>query len=109
MGYLYLIIAIATEVIGTSALNASAGFSKGWPSAIAVVGYALSLYFLALALQYLTVGIAYALWAGLGIVLVTVVAAFLFAQIPDTAALIGMALILAGVVVINLYSDTASL
>jgi len=108
MGYLYLAIAIITEVIGTSALKASEGFTKVWPSTLVVLGYAISFYFLALVLKTIPIGIAYAIWAGLGIVLIAAVGILFFKQVPDTPALIGMALIILGVVVIHLFSNTGN-
>lgn len=108
MGYLYLAIAIIAEVIGTSALKASEGFTQFWPSVIVIVGYVTAFYFLSLVLKTISVGVAYALWAGVGIVLIAMVAAMLYRQIPDLPAMIGMGLIVAGVVVINLFSKTVS-
>lgn len=108
MKYLYLSIAIVTEVIATNALNASQGFTKLVPSAIAILGYGFSFYFLSISLKILPVGIVYASWAGLGIVLTSLLAAFLFKQIPDTPAIIGMTLIIVGVMIMNLYSKNAS-
>ena len=107
MGYLYLAIAVVAEVIATSTLKASEQFTRLVPSAVVVVGYAVAFFFLTLVLKTVPVGIAYALWSGLGIVLVAVVAAFAYRQIPDKPAVIGMALIIAGVVVINVFSKTA--
>ncbi|MBC8208900.1 MAG: multidrug efflux SMR transporter [Desulfobulbaceae bacterium] len=104
MGYLYLTIAIVAEVIGTSALKASDAFTKVGPSILVVAGYAISFYFLALVLKVIPIGVAYAIWAGLGIVLITLVGALSFKQLPDTPAMIGMALIVSGVVVIHLFS-----
>jgi small multidrug resistance pump len=106
MGYLYLAIAIVSEVIGTSALKATDGFTKLIPSAIVVVGYGAAFYFLSLVLKSIPVGVAYAIWAGLGIVLVALVAAVIFKQVPDVPAIIGMVLIVSGVVVINVFSKT---
>jgi multidrug transporter EmrE-like cation transporter len=105
--YLALGLAIVAEVIGTSALKASEGFSRPWPSVIVVVGYAVSFYCLALVLRTIPVGIAYAIWSGLGIVLITLVAYVVYRQTIDVPGLIGMALILAGVLVINLFSRSA--
>jgi small multidrug resistance pump len=107
MAYVYLAIAIVSEVIATNALKASDGFTRLGPSTIVVVGYALAFYFLALVLRTLPVGVAYAIWAGAGIALVALVAAVAFRQIPDLPALIGMGLIVAGVVVITVFSKTA--
>ena len=106
MGYVYLTIAIVSEVIGTSALSASNGFTKFWPSMIVVIGYGVAFYFLSLVIRSIPVGVAYAIWAGLGIVLVAIVGAVLFRQIPDFAAMIGMGLIVAGVVIIHMFSKT---
>jgi len=107
MGYFYLAIAIICEVIGTSALQASNGFTKILPSSIVVISYGLAFYLLALALKFMPVGTAYAIWAGLGIVLIAVVGAIAFKQIPDAPAVIGMVLIVSGVLVIRLYSKTS--
>ena len=109
MGYLYLIIAIISEVIATSALKVSEGFTKLGPSILVLVGYGVSFYFLSLVLKTIPVGVAYAIWAGLGIVLITIAGAVVFKQIPDAPAIIGMILIVSGVVVINVFSKTISL
>jgi small multidrug resistance pump len=106
MGYLYLAIAIIAEVIGTSALKASEGFTQLVPSTIVIVGYGTAFYFLSLVLKTIPVGVAYAIWAGIGIVLIAIVSAILFKQIPDLPAIIGMVLIVTGVAVINLFSST---
>ena len=106
MGYIYLGIAIVAEVIATSALKASEEFTKLAPSVTVVVGYAAAFYFLTLVLRTIPVGIAYAIWAGLGIVLIAIVGAIAFKEIPDLPAIIGMALIVAGVVVVNVFSKT---
>ena len=108
MGYLYLTVAIIAEVIGTSALKSSEGFTQLVPSIIVVVGYATAFYFLSLVLKSIPVGIAYAIWGGVGIVLIAIVSAIIFKQVPDLAAIIGMALIISGVVVINVFSKTVS-
>ena len=105
--YAALGLAIVAEVIATSALKASAGFTRLWPSAIVVLGYGTAFYCLSLTLQSLSVGVAYALWSGLGIVLVTIASYVLYRQSVDLPALIGMALIVAGVAVIQLFSKTA--
>lgn len=108
MGYLYLTIAIIAEVIATNALKASEEFTKLIPSIIVVVGYGTAFYFLSLVLKVIPVGIAYAIWSGMGIVLVAVVAAILFKQIPDWPAIIGMILIITGVLFINIFSKTVN-
>ncbi|MFT4171851.1 MAG: SMR family transporter [Rhodocyclaceae bacterium] len=106
--YLILLIAIVAEVIATSALKASQGFSRPWPSVLTVLGYGVAFYALSLTLRTMPVGIAYALWSGIGIVIISVVGWVLFGQKLDGAALLGMALIVAGVLVINLFSRSAS-
>ena len=108
MAYLYLAIAIVAEVAATSALKASEEFTKIVPSLVVVVGYGVAFYFMTLVLRSIPVGVTYAIWAGLGIVLVAIVGAVLYRQVPDTPAIVGMALIVAGVVVINLFSKTVS-
>jgi small multidrug resistance pump len=104
VGLLYLFIAIIAEVVATSALKAAAGFTKLVPSILVVVGYGVAFYFLSLTLKTIPIGIAYAVWSGVGIVLVSVFAYFYYGQSLDPPALAGMALILAGVLVINLFS-----
>jgi len=106
MVYLYLGIAIVAEVVGTMALKASEGFSRWWPSLVVVLGYGVSFYFFSLVVKSVPVGIVYAVWAGLGIVLVIVAGAVLYRQVPDLPAVLGMLLIVAGVVVIHLFSKT---
>lgn len=105
--YIALGLAIVAEVIGTSALKASEGFTRLWPSVIVALGYATAFYFLSLVLRTIPVGIAYAIWSGLGIVLITLVAFVVYRQTIDLPGLIGMGLIVAGVVVINLFSKSA--
>jgi small multidrug resistance pump len=100
----YLGIAIVAEVIATSALKAAAGFTRPVPSAIVVVGYGISFYFLSLTLQTIPVGVTYAIWCGVGIVLITLVAWLMYGQALDAAAILGLALITAGVVVLNVFS-----
>jgi small multidrug resistance pump len=106
--YMALGLAIVAEVIATSALKASEGFTRPGPSAIVVLGYGLAFYCLSLTLKTVPVGVAYAVWSGLGIVLITVAGYVLYRQRIDAAALIGMALIVAGVVVIQLFSKTTA-
>lgn len=108
MSYLYLTIAIVAEVIATSALKASEGFTNPVPSLIVAVGYGVAFYFLSLVLKTIPVGVAYAIWSGLGIVLISIIGLVLFQQKLDLAAIIGMALIIAGVLVINLFSSSVS-
>ena len=105
--WLTLAIAIVAEVIGTTALKASDGFTRLWPSAIVVMGYGVSFYCLSLVLRSIPVGITYAVWSGLGIVLISLVAFAVYGQRIDLAGLIGMGLIIAGVLVLNLFSRSA--
>lgn len=106
MGYLYLAIAIVAEVVATSALKATHEFTRLVPSLIVVAGYAIAFFCLTLVLRTIPVGIAYAVWAGLGIVLVTIVGAVVYRQLPDGPAILGMALIVTGVVTIHLFSKS---
>jgi len=106
--WLTLGIAIVAEVIGTSALKASDGFTRLWPSAMVVAGYAVAFYCLSLVLRTVPVGITYAVWSGLGIVLITLVAFVVYDQRIDLAGLIGMGLIVAGVVVLNVFSKASA-
>ncbi|MGO4287204.1 SMR family transporter [Bosea sp. UNC402CLCol] len=108
MSYLYLAIAIVSEVIGTSALKASNEFTRLLPSLITVAAFFCAFYFLSLCLRTIPVGIAYAIWSGVGIVLISLIALVLFDQKLDLPALGGMALIVAGVMVINLFSKSAA-
>ena len=104
MVYLYLAAAIAAEVVATTALKASAEFTRLLPTVIVVAGYVTAFYLLSLVLRSMSVGVAYALWSGFGIVLVTLLGALLYREVPDGPAIAGMALIIAGAAVINLYS-----
>jgi len=106
MAYVYLAIAIIAEVAATSSLKASEEFTRLWPSLIVIAGYAIAFYYMTLTLRTIPIGVTYAVWSGLGIVLVAVVAAIWYKQIPDLPAMIGMGLIIAGVVVIQLFSKT---
>jgi small multidrug resistance pump len=99
-----LAIAIVAEVIATSAMRASDGFSRLLPSAIVVLGYGVAFYCLSLTLRSIPVGIVYAVWSGAGIVLITLVALVLYRQVPDVPAIIGLGLIVAGVAVLNVFS-----
>jgi small multidrug resistance pump len=105
MPWLILFIAIVAEVIGTSALKASAGFTRLWPSIVVVAGYATAFYCLSLTLKTIPVGMAYAIWSGAGIVLVSLIAWLVFKQSLDLPAIVGMGLIVAGVLVIQLFSQ----
>ena len=106
--WLILAAAIVAEVIGTTALKASDGFTRMVPAAIVVAGYGFSFWCLSIVLRSIPVGITYAVWSGLGIVLITVVSFFLFGQRIDVPGLVGMGLIVAGVVVLNVFSRAAA-
>lgn len=106
--YLYLLLAIVAETIGTTALQASQQFSRFGPSVVVVISYGVAFYLLALALRFMPVGVAYAIWSGLGIVLIALIGLILFGQKLDLAAVIGLGLIIAGIVIIQLFSHTAS-
>ena len=106
--YLYLGAAILAEVIATSLLKTSQGFTRLWPSVATVIGYAISFYCLAQTLGSVPTGLAYAIWSGAGIVLISLIAWWVFGQTLDAPALIGMGLIVAGVVVINLFSKSVA-
>lgn len=108
MGYLYLAIAIIAEVIATSALKASEGFSKLVPSVIVLVGFSIAFYFLSLVFKTIPIGVAYAIWSGVGIVLISIVGLVLFGQKLDLPAVIGIVLIISGVVVMNVFSTSVS-
>lgn len=107
-GYIYLTIAIIAEVIATSALKASAEFTKLGPSLIVALGYSVAFYMLSLCLKDIPVGIAYAVWSGLGIVLITLIAWLLYGQKLDAPALLGLGLIIAGVATIQLFSSATT-
>ncbi|AZG98801.1 TPA: SMR family transporter [Proteus mirabilis] len=107
-GLTYLILAIISEVIATTVLKASDGFSRLYPSIVVVVGYCFSFWALSQVVKVMPLGIAYAIWSGLGIVLVSVAAVFVYQQKLDLPAIVGMTLIIAGVLVINLLSNSTA-
>lgn len=106
--WLLLTLAILAEVIGTSALKASAGFSRLAPSIVVTLGYAAAFYFLSLALKHIPVGVAYAVWSGAGTVLIALIGVLAFRQKIDAAGMFGIALIVAGVLVLNLWSKSGA-
>jgi multidrug transporter EmrE-like cation transporter len=106
--WLLLLVSIVGEVVATSALKSSEGFTKLFPSMIVVVGYVVAFYFLSVALKTIPVGIAYAVWAGLGIVLVAFIAYIMHGQKLDFWAFVGISLIVSGVAVLNLLSKTST-
>jgi small multidrug resistance pump len=106
--FFFLGIAIIFEIIATSALKKSEQFTQLIPSIVTIVGYFAAFYFLSFAIRTIPVGIAYAIWSGVGIVLITIIGAVFFKQIPDLPAIIGLALIMIGVVIINVFSKTTA-
>jgi small multidrug resistance pump len=106
--WIFLSLAILSEVIATSSLKAAEGFTRFWPSLVVVIGYLLAFYFLSLTLKTIPVGIAYAIWSGVGTVLIAVIGWLFLEQSLDMPAIIGLLLIVAGVLIINVFSKTIS-
>ena len=106
MKWVYLGIAIVSEVAASSALRASDGFTRVWPTLALIVGYSVSFYFLSLTLRTIPMGIAYAVWSGVGILLICLVGWLLFGQKLDLPAIIGLTFIIAGVVILNVFSKS---
>lgn len=106
--YVYLIVAVMFETVGTTALQASQQFTKVGPSIVVAVAYLFAFFFLGLALKYIPVGVAYAMWSGLGIVLIAGIGFAVFGQRLDLPAMLGLAMIIGGIVVIHLFSKTAT-
>jgi small multidrug resistance pump len=104
MEYLYLAIAIISEVVATSALKSTSGFTRLMPTIVVVIGYCTAFYFLSLCLQRIPIGVAYAIWAGVGIGLMAIMGLVVHDQRLDLAGVVGIGLIAAGVVVINVFS-----
>jgi small multidrug resistance pump len=102
--YAYLTVAIASEVVGTSLLKMTDGFTRLWPSVLTLLSYGLAFYFLSLTLKTLPVGIAYAIWSGVGIIFIALIGLLWFRQPLDLPAIVGLGLIIAGVVVVNGFS-----
>ncbi len=107
-GYIYLTIAIILEVIATSSMKALDGFNKPIPLLLVVLGYPISLFLLSLVVKTVPVGVAYAIWSGMGIVLVSIAAFFIYQQKLDMPAIIGMSMIVGGVAIMQLFSNTAA-
>ena len=107
-GYIYLTIAIILEVIATSSMKALDGFNKPIPLLLVVLGYPISLFLLSLVVKTVPVGVAYAIWSGMGIVLVSIAAFFIYQQKLDMPAIIGMSMIVGGVAIMQLFSKTAA-
>ena len=106
MNWLFLSIAILSEVLATSSLKACESFTRFWPSLLVVSGYASAIYFLSLTLRAIPMGIAYAIWSGVGVILISLIAWIVYGQRLDSAAIVGICLIVAGVAVLNLFSKT---
>ncbi|ADP96722.1 SMR family transporter [Marinobacter adhaerens] len=106
--WIFLGVAIVAEVIATTGLKASEGFTRLWPSLLVIAGYTIAFYFLSLTLKEIPVGVAYAIWAGMGVVLVALIGWLIYGQALDAATVIGMALIITGVAVINLFSKSVA-
>jgi small multidrug resistance pump len=106
--WLFLSIAIISEVVATSALKSSNGFSQFWPSLVVVAGYAAAFFFLSLTLRTIPVGVAYAIWSGAGILLITVIGWLVLGQALDVPAIVGLALIIVGVVILNVFSKSVT-
>lgn len=106
--YLFLFLAVAAETIGTTALQASAQFTRFWPSVLVVVAYGVAFFFLSIVLKHIPVGIAYALWSGLGIMLIALIGWVVFGQRLDLPAVLGLAMIIGGIVVIQLFSQSST-
>jgi small multidrug resistance pump len=104
--WVLLTVAIVAEVIATSSLKLSDGFTRLWPSVVVVLGYRISFYFLSVTMRSMPIGVIYAIWSGLGVVLVTLVGWLVFKQHLDLPALIGISLIIAGVVIMNVWSKS---
>ena len=106
--WVFLLIAIVSETVATSALKSSEGFSRLWPSVLVVAGYSAAFYFLSLTLRTIPVGIAYAIWSGIGVVLIALAGWLIHGQRLDAPALIGIGLIVSGVVVMNVFSSSSA-
>ena len=104
--YIFLLIAILSEVVATTMLKATDGFTRMVPSVIVTLGYICSFYFLSLTLKFMSVGVVYAIWSGVGIVLVSILGFLVYGQKIDLPAAIGIGLIISGVAVIQLFSQT---
>lgn len=106
--YIYLFAAVIAETIGTTALQASHQFTRFWPSLVVIVGYGICFYLLGMSLKVMSVGVVYAIWSGLGIVLISLIGMVVFGQKLDLPALLGLAMIIAGILVIHLFSDSST-
>ena len=105
--WIYLSLAIFSEVLATASLKSTEGFTKLWPSVLVLVGYSAAFYFLSMTLDSIPIGVAYAIWSGVGVAAITLVSIFFLDQKIDTAGFIGIGLIVAGVIVLRLFSESA--
>ena len=105
--WVYLTLAIFSEVMATASLKSTEGFSKRWHSVIVLVGYSAAFYFLSLTLDTIPIGVAYAIWSGVGVAAITLVSIFVFDQKIDAAGFVGIGLIVAGVIILRLFSESA--
>ena len=108
MKWIYLIIAIITEVIATSALKESEGFTKAIPSLIVIIGYSMTFYFMSLVLREMSIGITYAIWSGMGILLITTIGYFRYNQMLDAPAVLGMSFIALGIIILRAFSNSVN-
>lgn len=108
MNYIFLLIAILCEIISTSCLKASAGFTKPIPAIISLFGFGFALYFLSLAIRTIPIGIAYAIWSGIGIILTILLAWFIYNQKPDLWAIVGIIFVIIGILIINIMSKMSN-
>ena len=105
--WIYLTLAIFSEVLATASLKSTEGFTKLWPSVLVLVGYSAAFYFLSMTLDSIPIGVAYAIWSGVGVAAITLVSIFFLDQKIDTAGFIGIGLIVAGVIVLRIFSESA--
>ena len=105
--WIYLTLAIFSEVLATASLKSTEGFTKLWPSVLVLVGYSAAFYFLSMTLNSIPIGVAYAIWSGVGVAAITLVSIFFLDQKIDTAGFIGIGLIVAGVIILRLFSESA--
>jgi small multidrug resistance pump len=108
MSYIYLALAVVAEVVATSALKRTEEFTRLLPSLVVLFGYTIAFYFLTLVLRSMPVGVTYVIWSGLGVTLVTMTSAILYREVPDLPASLGMTLIVAGVMIMNLLSKSVA-
>ena len=104
--YIYLFIAVIAETVGTMALKAADGFTRMGPTAVVIIGYSVAFFFMSLTLRVIPIGVTYAIWSGLGIVLISLLGWVIYKQVLDMPAIAGLVLIVSGILVMNLFSKT---